>query len=307
MSALLATNSDENFLQSAYAKSIAKKEPYDFHRIQLFENIALYLKKCQFKNRPYEYSKISFKNSAFFESYFSNFIEGTEFLIDEAEEIVFKGIDIKNRHADSHDILSLFTLCNDFSEMTVTPSSAKELLNILQERHAYLMKERPDKNPGRFKQTQNKAGNTVFVMPDEVVGTLCRAFEIVQLLNDGIEKALLMQFVISEVHPFDDGNGRLSRIMMNVELVKSAQMKMIIPSVCRDNYLSGLRLSSRDQQFRAYCKVMDQAQAYVESIDWSNYAEVREKIETDHANLTSDEGLPFFNRVLRTLELSAFF
>ena len=31
-----------------------------------------------------------------------------------------------------------------------------------------------------------------------------------------------MQFLISEVHPFDDGNGRLSRIMMNAELVKSS-------------------------------------------------------------------------------------
>ncbi len=51
---------------------------------------------------------------------------------------------------------------------------------------------------------------------------------------------------------------------------------------------------------------MDQAQAYVESIDWANYGEVREKIEVDCANLTSDEGLPFFNRVLRTLALSEF-
>jgi Fic family protein len=197
-------------------------------------------------------------------------------------------------------------LSNDFSEMSVTPRDSKELLTILQERHASLMKERPAKNPGQFKQRQNKAGNTVFVMPDEVIGTLCHAFELYQLLNEGMEKALFMQFVISEVHPFDDGNGRLSRIMMNAELVKSAQAKIIIPSVCRDNYLNGLRLSSRDQDFRAYCKTMDQTQAYVGSIDWSNYSEVREKIEADCANLTSDEGLPFFNRVLRTLELSEF-
>lgn len=306
VSSLLATNSETDFLQSAYAKSVVKKEPYDSHRIHLFENFALYLKKCKFKNRPYQYSKISFKNSAFFESYFSNFIEGTEFLINEAEDIVFKGEEIKYRHADSHDILSLFMLNNDFSEMSVTPRDSKELFTILQERHAYLISARPDKNPGQFKKKQNKAGNTVFVMPDEVIGTLCHAFELYQLLNDGMERALFIQFVISEVHPFDDGNGRVSRIMMNAELVKLAQAKIIIPSVCRDNYLNGLRLSSRDQHFRAYCKTMDQAQAYVDSINWSNYVEVREKIEADCANLTSDEGLPFFNRVLRTLELSEF-
>lgn len=279
---------------------------YDNHRIQLFENLVLYLKKCQFKKRDYQYSKITFKNIAFFESYFSNYIEGTEFLIDEAEEIVFKGKEIKNRHADSHDVLSHFTLSNDFSEMSVTPQNPKELLDILQERHACLMKERPEKQPGIFKQKQNKAGGTYFVLPDEVIGTLCRGFELYDLLNDGIEKALFMQFMISEVHPFDDGNGRLSRIMMNAELVKVAQYKIIIPSVCRDNYLNGLHLASRDNNFRTYCKVMDQAQAYTGSINWLNYGDAREKIEADSANLTSDEGLPFFNRVLRELTLSKF-
>jgi hypothetical protein len=306
ISALLSTNANNVSLKSMYAKSVAKKEPYDHHRIQLFENLILYIKKCQFKNRPYKYNKTSFMNMAFFESYFSNFIEGTEFLIDEAEEIVFKGDEIKNRHADSHDILSHFTLSNDFSEMNITPQSAKELLSILQERHAYLMKERPDKRPGLFKQKQNKAGATHFVLPENVIGTLCRGFELYQLLNEGIEKALFMQFMISEVHPFDDGNGRLSRIMMNAELVHAGQYKIIIPSVCRDNYLNGLRLASRDQHFRTYCKTMDQAQAYVASINWADYGEAREKIELDHANLTPDEGLPFFNRLLRNLKLSEF-
>jgi len=45
---------------------------------------------------------------------------------------------------------------------------------------------------------------------------------------------------------------------------------------------------------------------YSASLERSNYIGVREKMEGDCANLTSDEGLPFFNRVLRTLELSEF-
>lgn len=306
ISALLSTHKDTEFLNTTYAKAIAKNEPYDTHRIKLFESLTLYLKKCRFKNRKYKYSKISFKNITFFESYFSNFIEGTEFIIDEAEDIVFKGIEIYNRHADSHDVLSNFTLSNDYSEMNITPESPKELLEILQDRHGYLMKERVDKHPGKFKEKPNKVGNTYFVAPDDVIGTLCHGFELYDLLDDGLEKALFIQFLISEVHPFNDGNGRLSRIMMNAELVKSALFKIIIPSVHRDNYLNGLRLVSRDNNFRTYCKAMDQAQAYTASINWLDYSEVREKIETDNANLTADEGLPTFNRVLRKLALSEF-
>ena len=130
--------------------------------------------------------------------------------------------------------------------------------------------------------------------PDEVIGTLRQGFELYQMLQDGMEKALFMHLLVSETHPFDDGNGRLSRIMMNAELVH------------RDNYLNGLRMVSRDQEFRSYCKVIDQAQAYVASVNWLDYLEAREKIEADDANLIPDEGLPIFNRALRELQLSEF-
>ncbi len=306
ISALLSTYPDKDTLNTRYAKAIAKKEPFYSERIKLFEKLILYIKKCKFKIRDYEYSKISFKNITFFESYFSNFIEGTEFTIDEAENIAFQRIEINNRHADSHDILSNFTLSNDYSEMNLTPRNHEELLDILQKRHAYIMHERPDKRPGNFKEKSNKAGNTYFVSPREVVGTLSQGFEYYHLLNDGIEKALFMHMLINEVHPFDDGNGRLSRIMMNAELVKAGLYKIIISSAIRDNYLNGLRLASRDHDFRTYCKVLDQSQAYVASINWMNYGDAREKIEKDRANLTSDEGLPEFNRVLRNLALSEF-
>jgi len=169
------------------------------------------------------------------------------------------------------------------------------------------MKERPDKRPGDFKTKANKVGNTYFVMPDEVVGTLHQGFDIYQTLTDGMEKALFIQFLISEVHPFDDGNGRLSRIMMNAELVKTEIFKIMIPTVHRDNYLNGLRLASRDGNFYIFCKMLDQAQAYTASVNWKNYGDAREKIETDKANSIPDEGLPIFNRALRKLVLSKFF
>lgn len=306
ISALLLTHKDEGYLNSKYANAIAIKEPFDSARVKLFQELATYLKKCIFLDRSYEYSKRSFSNLSFFEAYFSNFIEGTEFEIDEAEDIVFKGVEIKNRHADSHDILSNFTLSNDFSEMNTRPRTLNELIDLLKTRHAYMMKERPEKRPGNFKEKPNRAGNTYFVHPNEVIGTLTQGFEIYHLLNEGLEKALFMHFLVSEVHPFDDGNGRLSRIMMNTELVSAGLYKIMIPSVHRDNYLNGLRLTSRDHNFRIYCKAMDQAQAYTASVNWKDYGEAREKIEADHADQTSDEGLPIFNRALRVLKLSEF-
>ncbi|HBD7470372.1 TPA: Fic family protein [Legionella pneumophila] len=304
ISALLSTHHDKNVLVSPYTKAIAQNKPYDDYRVQLFDELIIYLKKCEFIFRQYQYEKNSFKNLSFYESYFSNFIEGTEFLIDEAEDIVFRGEEINNRHADSHDVLSNFIITNDLYEMSITPKTPEELIEILQRRHSILMKERPEKRPGEFKIEQNKAGNTYFVSPKESLGTLYQGFERYNILNPGFERALFMHFLISEIHPFDDGNGRLSRIMMNAELVSHEDYKIIIPTVHRDNYLNGLRLASRNKNFKSYVKVMDQAQAYTASINWKDYGEARDKIESDHANSTADEGIPLFNRILRTLKLS---
>ncbi len=306
ISALLSTHAKEDLLITDYAKAIVQQRPFDENRIRLFDTLVLYLKRCNFLSRSYQYNRISFKNLSFYEAYFSNFIEGTEFIIDEAEDIVFKGQEIYNRHADSHDVLSSFNLSNDYSEMCITPETAGGLIEILQNRHAILMKERPEKRPGEFKIKPNKAGNTYFVSPEDTTGTLYQGFERYKLLNPGMEKALFMQFLISEVHPFDDGNGRLSRLMMNAELVQHGDYKIMIPSVHRDNYLNGLRLASRDENFRIYVKVMDQAQAYTASVNWLDYGEAREKIEADNANLNADEGLPTFTRALRQLELPDF-
>jgi len=305
ISSMLSTNSNTN-LKSAYAISVAKKIPYDRDRLNLFENLYLYLKRSFLKKRAYSFSNTSLKNLSFFESYFSNFIEGTEFAIDEAEDIIFSGKEVKNRHADSHDILANFRLTCDPSEIDITPDNSSEFLAILKRRHAYLMKERPEKQPGEFKNAINKSGNTIFVAPVDVTGTLCRAFELYKLLPEGLPKALFIHFVISEVHPFMDGNGRLSRIMMNAELFRAGLYKIIIPTVHRDNYLNGLRQASRDHYFTTYCKVLDQAQAYVETVNWADYGDARHKLEIDQADKTSDEGIPIFNRVLRNLKLSDF-
>ncbi len=303
VSALLSTH-DAKLLKTDFAKAILKKVPYDEERVRLFEKLALYLQNCIFRERPYTFSTNSFRNLAFFESYFSNFIEGIEFLIDEAEDIIFRGVEIYHRHADSHDVLANFDLANDYTDISITPKTTTEFLALLKTRHAYLMKSRPEKIPGEFKEKPNKAGSTFFVDPKKVVGTLMKGFEIYQALKDGLQRALFMHFLISEVHPFNDGNGRLSRIMLNSELVKAGLYKIIVPTVCRDNYLGGLRRATRDQSFYIYCKVMDQLQAYTESVEWDDYGAAREKIESDNADKLPDEGLPIFNRALRNLRLS---
>ena len=298
ISALLNTHPAKGVLQTRIGMARAEGNPYDEERIQRFDAFAEYLSQVNLTTIPYKYEKASWRHLTSFESYFSNYIEGTEFTIDEAEAIAFSGKEDNERHEDSHDILSHVALSGDHTEMCYTPDSAEALITTLKNRHRVLLAQRPDKNPGTFKEKANKAGSTHFVKPDQVEGTLVQGFDIYKVVPEGIKKALFIHFMISECHPFDDGNGRLSRIMMNAELVTNDLHKIIVPTVTRENYLNGMRQATRQNAFRAMVKVLHQLYHYTASINWSDYGEARKALEHDAADKEADEGLHIFNKRL---------
>jgi hypothetical protein len=77
------------------------------------------------------------REQPFFEAYLSNFIEGTEFTIEEAVHIVYDGDLPATRPADAHDITSTYQLITD-PEASGTPRFGPELIGQLQHRHARL-------------------------------------------------------------------------------------------------------------------------------------------------------------------------
>jgi hypothetical protein len=299
ISALLSTHPVEGTLKNSVAIATAKREPYDVVRVERFQSLADYLNRCLLPDVPYTYTKSGWRHLSFFESYFSNFIEGTEFEIDEAEEIVFLRKQINNRHQDSHDVYAVFQQVSDYQAMSIFPETAEEFIKELQRRHFDMMLERKNKNPGAFKSKVNKAGTSVFVMPEDVIGTLTKGFEVYKTVKAGLEAAIFMQFLVSECHPFDDGNGRLSRVMMNSVLHSNDQYKLIVPTVHRDSYLNGLRKATRENKFATLVKVFYQLQKYTASIDWVDYGETRDSLESNGAQLQPDEGTPTFNKVIR--------
>ena len=302
ISALLSTHPADGILQTRLGIAHARGEPFDQSRIERFSALANYLNKTDLADSPYTYNKSGWRNLTFFESYFSNFIEGTEFTIEEAEEIAFEKKISYERHEDSHDILAHIEISGDMTEMNRVPESAAALIGILKLRHAILLAERPDKRPGEFKLKPNKAGGSDFVLPGLVEGTLVQGFDVYQSLPAGMKRSIFMHFMISEVHPFDDGNGRLSRIMMNAELVSQDQFKVIIPIVQRDSYLNGLKTATRQGRFRTMVKGLHLMQRYTASLDWSEYDEVKMTLEMNAANQEPDEGTTIFNKVIAKLD-----
>jgi hypothetical protein len=271
ISSLLSTNAINN-LKSPLATARALGAAYDPARVQLFQELFRVLNATEFKSRPDRNNTIpSYQNFAFFESYFSNYIEGTKFEVNEAHEIIQTNTPIPTRNDDSHDVLGTYQLVSNREEMSHIPMSFDELLEMLQYRHRVLLSSRTDKKPGMFKDKNNFAGSTAFVDFNLVRGTLKQGFPLYKALEDPFARAAFMMFFLSEVHPFLDGNGRIARVFMNAELTSAGESKIIIPTVYRDDYVGALRKLTRQSSPDAYIRMLQRAHEFSENIvdaDW---------------------------------------
>jgi len=93
-------------LTTAPGKARMAGSGYDPARLELFTILHAHLRGRAPLHRASPGANTSqLRHLPFFEAYFSNFIEGTEFAIPEAVEIVYQGIVPAERPQDAHDVL----------------------------------------------------------------------------------------------------------------------------------------------------------------------------------------------------------
>lgn len=206
----------------------------------------------------------------FYESYFSNYIEGSEFSLDEAAEIVFAGRIPRNRPEDAHDVLGTYRLATDPDFAAAAPREAGEFAELLKARHRALMADRSAVGPGEFREIGVRAGGTVFPRWELVRGTLLEGFDLGRDLHDPFSRAVFIHFLVSEVHPFADGNGRISRLAMNAELDAAGMVRIVVPTGYREDYLSNLAAASRDSRFPGMVTVFRHLARWTDRMDFSS-------------------------------------
>lgn len=287
---LLGTGQSKR-LVSPIARARVLGEPVDPDRIQLFESVYEQLTKKEYPDYPDPNKTIaSYQNFAFFESYFSNYIEGTEFTVEEAKQIVTTSTPLPARDEDSQDVLGTYQIVSNRQEMSIVPTTPDDLLRLLRDRHAILLQARKTKKPGEFKDINNRAGTTEFVDKQLVPGTLKKGFDWYTLLQHPFAKATYMMFMISEVHPFLDGNGRIARVMMNAELGVKGMAKIIIPTVYREDYMGALKKLTKQRDADAYIRMLQRAWEFSSRIYSEDLDGMEEYLVSSNAFLTHKEG-----------------
>lgn len=245
--ALLATRADK-VLKTKEGKLVAKGTPVDPERIARFEALATKLRSIVLPYRPaLATNEPARSHFAFLEAYFSNYVEGTEFAIEEARDIALEGRIVERRPEDSHDILGVFRLALQSPGRDTVPPLGADFPAELARRHAQMLEKRPESGPGEFKLEPNRAGQTWFVDPHMVRGTLIEGSLLARSIPEGLARAIFYSFLLTEVHPFNDGNGRIARLVMNAELSRVGEARIIIPTLFHEEYVDCQRqLSLQD-------------------------------------------------------------
>ena len=278
-------------LSSELARARSNGEPYDAERVELFTELFSALVQTDLPHRPEKnLNESQHQNRAFFEAYFSNFIEGTEFELEEAYDIIFENVIPMDRPDDAHDILGTYRVVSNQQDMRTPVQSFDEFVAFMKARHLTVMESRPERNPGEFKQKANRAGATLFVEPELVQGTLRQGYELVQATEAGLARAIFIMFLIAEIHPFDDGNGRIARVMMNAELLCTGLCPVMIPVVYRNDYLRSLRQLSHSNRADALIKMADVSQRFVSELPDISYGETLRVLTACNAFKDPDDG-----------------
>jgi hypothetical protein len=96
-------------------------------------------------------------------------------------------------------------------------------------------------------------------------------------------------FASSEVHPFADGNGRVSRALLNAELSADGQCRVVIPLCFRSDYLGALRALSRRGNPEPLLRAIERAQRWSSLVDWSTLEVALAQLAQTNALVAPDE------------------
>ena len=191
--------------------------------------LAALLRDYEFDPHPFSY-KADTGNLPFVEAWAQCKFEGG------ADELARLYQFLANPSADtdtfprSREIQNAWRIIRDRSAFNADLLQSKDGEAWLRYWHACLLSETPEKLPGQYKAVTNAIGNRPLTPPENVAGTIrVLLADIRPTLPAGLAQAVFMYVAVNMIHGFADGNGRLSRFILNSEAESAAAPLIVIP------------------------------------------------------------------------------
>lgn len=190
------------------------------------------------------------KKEAYFQNiYHSVGIEGNTMTLAQTRSILETRMAIHGKSIDEHnEILGLDAAMKYINASLVNRQNDFISLKDILEVHKRVLGNVDPIEGGEFRRTQVYVGGHIPPGPGDLA-ILMNRFE--QWLNSEqtiqmhpIKYAALAHYKLVHIHPFTDGNGRTSRLLMNTILMRFGYPPVIIPKQQRHNYYQYLQMAN---------------------------------------------------------------
>ena len=193
-------------------------------------------------------------------TYNSNGIEGNTLTLRETQ-VVLEGITVGGKTLKEHlevinheqAILFLDDLVKDKE-----PISEWNIKNI----HQLVLKKIDDNNAGKYRNENVTIKGATHVPPDYLIVPELMEKLILNYENwdryHPIIKAALLHGELVKIHPFVDGNGRTSRLVMNLSLMNSGYLPVIVKKDKRLEYYNALDKAHKTYDYTDFIKLVNE-------------------------------------------------
>lgn len=189
----------------------------------------------------------------------SNAIEGSPLTIGETELAVVKGITITGHDpAYTKDAVSLdraLTKIVDLAKSKACPTEISQLQDV----HRLLLGDRP--GAGIFRHERVVISGAKHRPPrtwEEVMQNM-EAWEAWSKANPTLPapiRSIVLHAWLTHIHPYIDGNGRVSRAIGNLELIRAGYPPIIIKKKERERYIDSLAESDDGGDIRSFAELI---------------------------------------------------
>ena len=189
-------------------------------------------------------------------AYNSNRIEGSR-ITEEQTRYIFETHTIGFKDEEAVPVDDIIETANHFVAFDYMLDTLKQPLSleIIQEFHKILKSGTTDArkswfNVGKWKKLPNEVGGTETTKPEDVeneINLLNNWY--LNLANTSFENIVEYHYRFEKIHPFQDGNGRVGRLIMFRECLKNKVIPFIIDDSHKQFYLRGLKEFERVQGY----------------------------------------------------------
>ena len=188
-------------------------------------------------------------------TYNSNHIEGSKLTHDQTRYIFETNtIGIEN---DSLNVDDIIETANHFKciDMIIDNATYKLTEKFIKELHFTLKSGTSDSrkewfNVGEYKKLPNEVGGKETVNPEDVSREIKELLKIYNEKNEhSLEEIIEFHYRFESIHPFQDGNGRVGRLLMFKECLKNNIVPFIIDDSLKMFYYRGLSEWSNEKGY----------------------------------------------------------